>query len=126
MRIGGKCSASAGVWSEVTSSQKNGKISARVAGTRTRCHGLNGSRNRRRGIAWADAAMSGPVVGEPAADAELDRGDHDDDQEQEVGDGGGVTEVEVLERLVVEVVHEDGGGVQRPALGAQVHLVVQL
>src|SRR5262249_43645959 len=54
------CSASAGVWSEVTSSQKNGKISARVAGTRTRCHGLNGSRNRRRGIAWADALTSWP------------------------------------------------------------------
>src|SRR5262250_2627318 len=126
MRIGGKCSASAGVWSEVTSSQKNGKISARVAGSRTRCHGLNGSRNRRRGIVWAGALMSGPVVREPPADPELDRGDHDDDQEQEVGDGGGVAEVEVLERLHVQVVDEDRGGVQRAALGAQVYLVKQL
>src|SRR5499427_7936613 len=126
MRIGGKCSASAGVCSEVTSSQKNGKISARVAGTSIRCHGLNGSRNRRPGIAWVVALMSRLVVREPPADPELDRGDYDDDQEQEVGDGGGVAEVEVLEGLVVEVVHEDGGSVQRPALRAQVHLVEKL
>src|SRR5215472_15322689 len=126
MRIGGKCSASAGVWSEVTSSQKNGKISAKVAGTRTRCHGLNGSRNRRPGIAWAGALMSRPVVREPPADPELDRGDHDDDQEQEVGDGGGVAEVEVLEGLLVQVIDKHRGGVQRAALGTQVDLVEKL
>src|SRR5215470_11311272 len=126
MRIGGKCSASAEVWSEVTSSQKNGKISARVAGTRIRCHGLNGSRNRRRGMAWAAALMSRPVIGEPPTDPELDRGDHDDDQEQEVGDSGGVAEVEVLEGLFVQVVDEHRGGVQRAALGTQVDLVEQL
>src|SRR5215469_5752572 len=107
MRTGGKCSASAGVSTDVTISQTNGKISARVAGTSTRCHGLNGSRNRRPGIVWADALISGPVIGESPADPELDRGDHDDDQEQEVGDGGGVAEVEVLEGLLVQVVDED-------------------
>src|SRR5450759_5700916 len=48
MRMGGKCSASDGVSSDVISSQKNGKIRIRVAGTRTRGHGLNGSRARRR------------------------------------------------------------------------------
>ena len=58
MRIGGKCSASAGVSSDVTISHTNGKSSAMVAGTSTRCHGLNGSRNRRRGIACAGAVMS--------------------------------------------------------------------
>src|SRR5215469_13861651 len=117
MRVGGKCSASAGVSTEVTTSHTNGKASARVAGTSTRCHGLNGRRNRRRGIAGADALMSGPVVREPPADPELDRGDHNDDQEQEVGDGGGVAEVEVLEGLLVQVIDEDRRGVQRAALG---------
>src|SRR6266699_2802809 len=106
MRIGGKCRASAGVSTEVTTSHTNGKSSASVAGTSTRCHGLNGSRNRRRGSAWAGAVMSGPVVREPAADPELDRGDREDDQEQNVGDGGGVAEVEVDEGLLVDVVHE--------------------
>src|SRR6516165_5586236 len=115
MRIGGKCSASAGVSTDVTTSHTNGKISTRVAGTSTRCHGLNGSRNRRPGIAWTGAVTSGPVVGEPAADPELDRGDRDDDQEQEVGDRGGVAEVEVLEGLPVKVVDEHRGGVQRAA-----------
>src|SRR6516225_2586228 len=119
MRTGGKCSASAGVSTDVTTSHTNGKISKIVAGISTRCHGLNGSRNRRcRATTWDEAAMSGPVVGEPPADPELDRGDHEDDQEQEVGDGGGVAEVEVLEGLLVEVVDQDGGGVQRAARGA--------
>ncbi len=45
---GGKCSASDGVSTEVTSSQTNGKIRISVAGISTRCHGLNGSRHRRR------------------------------------------------------------------------------
>ena len=48
MSTGGKRSASEEVSSEVTTSQKNGKISTSVAGSRTRCHGLNGSHRRRR------------------------------------------------------------------------------
>src|SRR5215469_2374276 len=126
MSTGGKCSASAGVSTDVTISHTNGKISRRVAGTSTRCHGLNGRRNRRPWTTPDEAAISGPVVGESPTDPELDRGDHDDDQEQEVGDGGGVAEVEILEGLLVQVVDEDRRGVQRAALGAQVHLVEQL
>src|SRR5215469_8431693 len=126
MSTGGKCSASAGVSTDVTISHTNGKISKRVAGTSTRCHGLNGRRNRRLSTTPDEAAISGPVVGESTADPELDRGDHDDDQEQEVGDGGGVAEVEILEGLFVEVVDEHGGRVQRAARGTQVHLVEQL
>ena len=52
--------------------------------------------------------------------------DHEDDEEQEIGDGRGVPEVEVHEGLLVEVVDEDRGAVERAALGAQVHLVEQL
>ena len=48
MSTGGKCSASDEVSTDVTSSQKNGKISTSVAGSSTRCHGLNGSYRRRR------------------------------------------------------------------------------
>jgi hypothetical protein len=48
MSTGGKCSASAGVCTEVMTSHTNGKISTIVAGISTRCHGLNGSRHRRR------------------------------------------------------------------------------
>ncbi|MGO8896214.1 MAG: hypothetical protein ACLQB1_41915 [Streptosporangiaceae bacterium] len=48
MSTGGKCSASAGVSTEVMSSHANGNSSTSVAGTSTRCHGLNGSRRRRR------------------------------------------------------------------------------
>jgi hypothetical protein len=32
-------------------------------------------------------------VRESPADPELDRGDHEDDEEQEIGDGRGVTEL---------------------------------
>src|SRR5215470_10537711 len=69
MRVGGKCSASAGVSTEVTTSHTNGKASARVAGTSTRCHGLNGRRNRRRGIAGADALTSWPPSRDVAPEA---------------------------------------------------------
>ena len=65
---GGKCSASAGVSTEVTTSHTNGKISAIVAGTSTRCHGLNGSRHRRR------AGRTPPPAGDrtpPRAGAEV-------------------------------------------------------
>ena len=48
MSTGGKCSASAGVSTEVTSSHANGKSSTTVAGISTRCQGLNGSRRLRR------------------------------------------------------------------------------
>ncbi len=58
--MGGKCSASAGVSTEVMISQANGKISTSVAGTSTRCHGLNGSRPLRRGRA---ACVSMPGAG---------------------------------------------------------------
>ena len=56
--MGGKCSDSAGVSTEVMISQTNGKISTRVAGISTRCHGLNGSRPLRRRRA-AGASMRG-------------------------------------------------------------------
>src|SRR3984957_19392240 len=140
MSTGGKRSAGGGASTEGISNQKNGKISTSVAGSRTRCHGLNGSHRRRRAggtpppaedsippRAGAEVAvMSRPVVDESPADPELDRGDHKDDEEQEVGDGRGVPEVEVHEGLLVEVVDEDRGGVERAALGAQVDLVEQL
>ena len=48
MSTGGKRSASLWVSTEVISSQANGNSSTSVAGSSTRCHGLNGSRHRRR------------------------------------------------------------------------------
>ncbi len=48
VRSGGNRSASDDVSTEVTIIQKNGKIKMIVAGTSTRCHGLNGSGQRRR------------------------------------------------------------------------------
>src|SRR5579864_5595093 len=108
-------------------SHTNGKISTMVAGISTRCHGLNGRRRlRRAGNATAEALMSGPVVHESAAAPELQARDSQDDDEQEVGDRGGVAVVETAlpaEGQLVEVVDQHGRRVQRTALSAQVDLV---
>src|SRR5215469_385139 len=100
-------------------SHANGKISAIVAGISTRCHGLNGRRRlRRAGSATAGALTSGPVVHESAAAPELQAGDCQDDDEQEVRDRRGVAEVAaslLAEGHLVEVVDKNRGRVQRPA-----------
>ena len=61
-QVGGNRSASDEVSIDVTIIQKNGKINTIVAGTSTRCHGLNGSRSRRRGRAGSGACHGRSTV----------------------------------------------------------------
>src|SRR5215469_16004768 len=71
----------------------------------------------------------GPVVNKSAADPELDRSEHNHDDEQEVRDGRGVSEVEVTlatERLQVQVINKNVGRVERTATSGLIDLVKKL
>lgn len=49
--------------------------------------------------------------------AELDEGDHHDEQEKHNGAGGGRAKAEIAEGIKVDGIHDDAGAFVGPALG---------
>src|SRR6266498_2445769 len=89
--------------------------------TDTMAAGLTRRRARRCRLAGrvvrAPTAIVLLIVNPRSSDTELDERRAEDDEEQRDGDGRGVADLEVGERLLGEVHHDAAGGVARAAVG---------
>src|SRR5680860_1492648 len=105
---------------DVENIQKNGKIVRKQISSTMTCTRILPRKPRCRAFRDLGAVTILAIVHMSFDEAELQPGQEDRGNEDDGGNGTGVTDLEVFEPLFVEVVDDIGSGFERPTLGQHV------